>query len=475
MKKKIGLNEATALPKSLANVSPGQAQGTSALGTAVETTLTADAGVGARIGRYRWMICALLFFATTINYIDRQVLGILATDENFKSQIGWNEAEYGYVNTAFQAAYAIGLLVVGSLMDRFGTRKGFSFAIVFWSVAAMGHALARSAFGFGVARFTLGLGEAGNFPAAIKTVAEWFPKKERALATGVFNSGSNVGAIVAPLVVPFIAVNYGWQWAFIITGALGFIWLAFWLAVYRKPEEHPKLSKSELAYIQSDPAEPTTRIAWARLLPHRQTWAFALGKFLTDPVWWVYLFWLPKFLNTTYGLNITQIGLPLVVIYVVADVGSIGGGWLSSSLIKRGWSVNRARKSAMLLCALAVVPIMFASQASNLWVAVGLISIAAAAHQGWSANLFTMVSDMFPRRAVGSVVGIGGMAGAVGGMLIATTVGLILQYTGSYVPIFIIAGCAYLIALLVIHTLVPRMESAGIDAVESLGGTGERA
>ncbi len=332
----------------------------------------------------------------------------------------------------------------------------------------MCHSFARSAFGFGAARFALGLGEAGNFPAAIKTVAEWFPKKERALATGIFNSGSNVGAIVAPLAVPFIAVTYGWQWAFIITGALGFIWLAFWLAVYRKPEEHPKLSTTELAHIQSDPLEPTTRIPWARLLPHRQTWAFALGKFLTDPVWWVYLFWLPKFLNTTYGLNITQIGLPLVVIYIVADIGSIGGGWLSSSLIKRGWPVNRARKSTMLLCALAVVPIMFASQASNLWVAVGLISIAAAAHQGWSANLFTMVSDMFPRRAVGSVVGIGGMAGAVGGMLIATTVGLILQYTGSYLPIFIIAGCAYLIALLVIHSLVPRMESARIDAVDSL-------
>ena len=468
MKEKIGLNQATALPKSLADVSPGQGQGTSALGTAVETTLTADAGVGARIGRYRWVICALLFFATTINYIDRQVLGILATDDAFKRQIGWNEAEYGYVNTAFQAAYAVGLLAVGGLMDRFGTRKGFSFAIVFWSVAAMGHALARSAFGFGLARFTLGLGEAGNFPAAIKTVAEWFPKKERALATGIFNSGSNVGAIVAPLAVPFIAVTYGWQWAFIITGALGFIWLAFWLAVYRKPEEHPKLSRAELAHIQSDPLEPTTRIPWARLLPHRQTWAFAAGKFLTDPVWWVYLFWLPKFLNTTYGLNITQIGLPLVVIYIVADIGSIGGGWLSSSLIKRGWSVNRARKSAMLLCALSVVPIMFASQASNLWVAVGLISIAAAAHQGWSANLFTMVSDMFPRRAVGSVVGIGGMAGAVGGMLIATTVGLILQHTGSYLPIFIIAGCAYLVALLVIHSLVPRMESARIDVVDSL-------
>jgi len=463
MKKKIGLNQATALPKSLANVSPGQAQGTSALGTAVETTLTTDAGGGARIGRYRWVICALLFFATTINYIDRQVLGILATDENFKSQIGWNEAEYGYVNTAFQAAYAVGLLVVGGLMDRFGTRKGFSFAIVFWSVAAMGHALARSAFGFGLARFTLGLGEAGNFPAAIKTVAEWFPKKERALATGIFNSGTNVGAIVAPLVVPFIAVNYGWQWAFILTGALGFIWLLFWLMAYRRPEEHPKLSRAELAHIRSDPMEPTARIAWARLLPHRQTWAFALGKFLTDPIWWVYLFWLPKFLNTTYNLNIMQIGLPLVVIYVVADVGSIGGGWLSSSLIKRGWSVNRARKSAMLLCALAVVPIMFASQASNLWVAVGLISIAAAAHQGWSANLFTLVSDMFPRRVVGSVVGIGGMAGAVGGMLISTTVGLILQSTGSYFSIFLIAGSAYLVALLVIHSLVPRLEPARLD------------
>jgi len=454
---------APTVPESLTEMVP-PVTGTSALGTAVETALTADAGVGARIGRYRWVICALLFFATTINYIDRQVLGILATDENFKFQIGWNEAEYGYVNTAFQAAYAIGLLVVGGLMDKFGTRKGFSFAIIFWSIAAMGHALARSAFGFGVARFTLGLGEAGNFPAAIKTVAEWFPKKERALATGIFNSGSNVGAIVAPLVVPFIAVNYGWQWAFILTGLLGFIWLLFWLMAYRRPEEHPKLSRAELAHIQSDPMEPATRIAWGRLLPHRQTWAFALGKFLTDPIWWVYLFWLPKFLNTTYGLNITQIGVPLVVIYVVADVGSIGGGWLSSSLIKRGWSVNRARKSAMLLCALAVVPIMFASQASNLWVAVGLISIAAAAHQGWSANLFTLVSDTFPRRAVGSVVGIGGMAGAVGGMLISTTVGLILQSTGSYLSIFIMAGSAYLVALLVIHSLVPRLEPARLDA-----------
>jgi ACS family hexuronate transporter-like MFS transporter len=348
-------------------------------------------------------------------------------------------------------------------MDRFGTRKGFSFAIVFWSVAAMCHALARSAFGFGTARFFLGLGEAGNFPASIKTVAEWFPKKERALATGIFNSGSNIGAIVAPLVVPFIAVNYGWQWAFIITGTLGFIWLIFWLLIYRRPEEHPKVQAAELAHIQSDPSEPSTKIPWASLITLRQTWAFAIGKFLTDPIWWVYLFWLPKFLNSTYKLDITQIGLPLVVIYVVADVGSIGGGYLSSTLIKRGWTVNKARKLAMLICAVSVVPIVFAAKASNLWVAVGLIALAAAAHQGWSANIFTMTSDMFPRRAVGSVVGIGGMAGSIGGMLIATTVGLILQYTGSYFPIFIMAGSAYLIALLVIQLIVPNLEPAKID------------
>ena len=453
--------KAAALPKSQSDVSPPQVAGASVIASATAVVES----VSGRIGRYRWVICALLFFATTINYIDRQVLGILATDQTFKTAIGWNEAEYGYVNTAFQAAYAIGLLVVGGLMDRFGTRKGFSFAITFWSVAAMCHAMARSAFGFGVARFALGLGEAGNFPASIKTVAEWFPKKERALATGIFNSGSNVGAIVAPLVVPFIAINYGWQWAFIITGTLGFFWLIVWLMVYRRPEEHPKVTASELAHIQSDPAEPTTRIPWARLLPHRQTWAFAIGKFLTDPIWWVYLFWLPKFLNTNYGLNITQIGLPLVVIYVTADIGSIGGGWLSSSLIKRGWTVNKSRKLAMLICALAVVPIMFAARASNLWVAVALVSLAAAAHQGWSANLFTMTSDMFPRRAVGSVVGIGGMAGSVGGMLIATAVGLILQYTGSYLPIFIIAGCAYLVALAIIHSLVPRLEPANLEDV----------
>ncbi|HBB97986.1 MAG TPA: MFS transporter [Blastocatellia bacterium] len=451
--------KSTALPKSQSNVSPPQVAGASATGAVAATFESIDT----RIGNYRWVICALLFFATTINYVDRQVLGILATDEAFKHTIGWSEAQYGYVNTAFQAAYAIGLLVVGNLMDRFGTRKGFSLAIIFWSVAAMGHALARSAFGFGTARFALGLGEAGNFPASIKTIAEWFPKKERALATGIFNSGSNVGAIFAPLVVPFIAINYGWQWAFVITGTLGFIWLVFWLMIYRRPEEHPRLSTAELAYIQSDPAEPTTKIPWARLFPHRQTWAFAIGKFMTDPIWWVYLFWMPKFLNTNYGLKITQIGLPLVVIYVAADIGSIGGGWLSSTLIKRNWSVNKARKTAMLVCALAVVPVIFAARASHLWVAVGFVGLAAAAHQGWSANIFTMASDMFPRRAVGSVVGIGGMAGAIGGMLIASTVGLILQYTGSYLPIFVIAGSTYLVALGIMHLLAPRLEPANVE------------
>jgi ACS family hexuronate transporter-like MFS transporter len=452
-------SQSTTEPRSLAEVGGPQSAGASVTGAVIAGM---EEGIVERIGRYRWKICALLFFATSINYIDRQVLGIVVTDEGFKHTIVWSEAQYGYIQTVFQGAYAVGLLLVGNLMDRFGTRKGFSSAVGFWSIAAMCHSLAHSALGFGAARFALGLGEAGNFPAAIKTVAEWFPKRERALATGIFNSGSNVGAIVAPLVVPFIAIKYGWQWAFIITGMLGFIWLAFWLLIYRRPQEHPKLSPAELAHIQSDPAEPTTKIPWAKLFPHRQTWAFAVGKFMTDPIWWVYLFWLPKFLNSNYGLNIIQIGLPLVVIYVSADVGSIGGGWLSSSLIKRGWSVNKARKTAMLICAAAVTPIMFAAHASSLWAAVGFVSLAAAAHQGWSANMFTMASDMFPRRAVGSVVGIGGMAGAIGGMLIATTVGLILQYAHSYLPIFIIAGSTYLVAILVIHLLVPRLEPANI-------------
>jgi ACS family hexuronate transporter-like MFS transporter len=323
--------------------------------------------------------------------------------------------------------------------------------------------LSGAAAGFALMRFLLGLGEAGNFPASIKTVAEWFPKKERALATGIFNSGTNVGALVTPIVVPWITLRWGWQWAFIATGITGFLWIIWWGKLYSEPEKHPRLSAAELSHIRSDPSEPVVAIPWGRLFPHRQTWAFAIGKFMTDPIWWLYLFWIPDFLNRNHGLDLKSIGLPLVVIYLVADVGSIGGGWMSSSLIKRGWTVNRARKTAMLVCAISVVPIMAAAKASNLWVAVALVSLAAAAHQGWSANLFTLVSDTFPRRAVGSVVGIGGMAGAVGGMLIALAVGEILQRTGSYVPIFIIAGSAYLAALLIVHLLAPKLEPANVE------------
>jgi ACS family hexuronate transporter-like MFS transporter len=435
-------------PKSASEVSPPASAGASATGAAVAALDV----INERIGRRRWLICALLFFAATINYIDRQVIGILKP--TLQTEIGWSEVEYGWIVFSFQAAYALGLLVVGNLIDKFGTRLGSSLSITVWSLAAMAHALAYSVMGFAAARFALGIGEAGYFPAAIKTTAEWFPKKERALATGIFNSGTNVGALTTPLIVPWIALNYGWQMAFIITGAVGFVWLIFWLMIYRKPEDDPKLSKAELAYIRSDPPESTVKIPWARLFPHRQTWAFAIGKFLTDPIWWVYLFWLPDFLNKQHGLDLKNFGIPLAVIYIIADVGSIGGGWLSSALIKRGWSINAGRKTAMLICALAVVPI-----------AVLLIGIAAAAHQGWSANIFTLASDMFPRQAVGSVVGIGGMFGSIGGMLIALAVGQILQLTGSYVPIFAIAASAYLIALAVIHLLAPRLEPARIGEV----------
>ena len=411
-----------------------------------------------KVGRYRWRICALLLFATTINYVDRQVLGVLAPD--LQQRLGWNEIEYGYIVTAFQGAYAIGLLCAGALIDRVGTRIGYALAIAVWSIAAMSHALATTALGFAIARFALGLGEAGNFPAAIKTVAEWFPRRERAFATGIFNSGANVGAIVAPLTVPFIATYWGWQVAFLFTGILSATWLVAWLTTYREPEQHPKLSTTELGYIRSDAEEPAVRIPWARLLGHRQTWAFIAAKFMTDPIWWFFLFWLPKFLHEKHGLTLTGLGAPLVAIYLMADVGSIAGGWMAGRFIKRGWTVNRARKSAMLICAIAVLPIVTVAQVQNLWFAVLLIGFATAGHQGWSANLFTLTSDMFPRRAVGSVVGIGGFGGAVGGMLIATFTGFLLQSTGSYVPVFIMAGSAYLLALGVIQTLVPRLEPA---------------
>jgi MFS transporter, ACS family, aldohexuronate transporter len=444
-----------------------------------------------RVGHLRWLICALLFFAATINYIDRQVIGILKP--TLVQQFGWSdERTYAAIIFSFQLAYAIGLLLAGRVVDKLGTRRAFLIAVGVWSVAAVGHAVADrfpwlrlptinldattglsvvllsgAAAGFGLMRFLLGLGEAGNFPAAIKTVAEWFPKRERALATGIFNSGTNVGALLTPLAVPWITLHWGWQWAFVATGLTGFLWLFWWMAAYRPPEEHPRLQAAELAYIRSDPVETVTPVRWAAVIPHRQTWAFAIGKFMTDPIWWLYLFWIPDFLYRNYQVDLKSIGLPLVVIYLVADVGSIGGGWLSSALLKRGWTVNAARKTTMLICALAVVPVAFASQASHKWVAVALISVAAAAHQGWSANIFTLASDMFPRRAVGSVVGFGGMAGAVGGMLIAIVVGEVLQRTGSYVPIFFIAGLTYLTALGVIQILVPTLAPARLEDQEA--------
>jgi ACS family hexuronate transporter-like MFS transporter len=454
--------EPPALVKSKSEISSPESEATSAVGAVV----AAAENVNARIGKYRWVICGLLFFASTVNYIDRQVLGILSKD--LKLIIGWSEVDYGNIVAAFNAAYAFGLLLAGRLMDKLGTKLGYALAIIWWSLAAMGHALARTPLGFGVARAALGIGEAGNFPAAIKTVAEWFPKKERALATGIFNAGTNVGAIIAPLTVPWIAINFGWQWAFILTGAIGFFWLILWLPLYARPETHPRVSRTELAHIQSDPPDPPAmKVSWAKLIPRRQTSAFAIGKYLTDPIWWFYLYWIPNFLRDNHGLDLTTVGLPLIAIYLIADVGSVGGGWLSSTFIKRGWTINRARKTAMLICALAVTPIVLVSNVKNLWVAVGLIGLAAAAHQGWSANLFTTTSDMFPRRAVGSVVGIGGMAGALGGATMAVATGYILQSTGGrYGIVFLIAGAAYLVALLIIHLLAPRLEQ--VEDVEQL-------
>jgi MFS transporter, ACS family, hexuronate transporter len=430
-----------------------------------------------RATSYRWVICGLLLLAATINYIDRQVIGILKP--TLQQQYGWSELDYGDIVLAFQLAYAIGFIVSGRLVDRLGTKKGFTLALGIWSIAALAHAetarygaaassllaliglkYSASVAGFIVARFALGLGESGNFPAALKAVAEWFPRRERALATGIFNAGTNVGALVTPIAVPWITIRYGWYWAFIATGALGFLWLLAWWSMYDSPGRHASVSPAEFAHITSDPVESVAAVPWSSVLGQRQTWAFAIGKFMTDPVWWLYLFWIPDFFSRTHGLSLSELGPPIVAIYLLADVGSIGGGWLSSSLLRRGWSVNAARKTAMLVCALAVVPIVFAPYVRSVWGAAALIGLAAAAHQGWSANLFTLPSDMFARPAVGSVVGIGGTAGAIGGMLIAKLTASILQFTGSYVPVFVIAGVAYLAALAVVQLLAPRLQPA---------------
>ena len=412
-------------------------------------------------GNYRWIICALLFFATTINYLDRMVFGVL--EPELQKEIGWTATEFGDINAYFNLAYAIGFLFVGWFIDKFGTRVGYTLSLIVWSLAAAGHAFASTATHFAIARFALGLGESGNFPAAIKTVAEWFPKKERAFATGIFNAGSNVGALLAPAIVPILVLAYGWQSAFVLTGLVGLVWVFFWWPIYRRPQEHPRLSAEELAYIESDPADPPANIPWLSLLPFRQTWAFAIGKFMTDAIWWFYVFWFAKFMNEQFEVDIKTIGPPMITVYLLADIGSIGGGWMSSRLISKGWSANAARKLTMLTCALLVVPVVIAPLTDSLWTAVLLIGLATAAHQGFSANLFTLTSDMFPRKAVGSIVGIGGFAGAVGGWLMNKSAGRIKDYFGDYFYMFAIAGSAYLVALLVIHLLVPRLEPVQLD------------
>jgi MFS transporter, ACS family, hexuronate transporter len=406
----------------------------------------------------RWYICGLLFFASTINYIDRQVIGLLKPV--LEKDLHWNEADYSWIVAAFQLAYGLMMPLVGRLLDWVGMRIGYMLAVVIWSIAAMAHALAGNAFQFSAARFALGIGESANFPAAIKTVAYWFPRRERALATGIFNSGTNVGALVAPLMVPWLALHYGWRSAFIFTGALGFVWVVLWMLFFRDPEQHKWLAPKELALIQSDGEVVSARVPYVELLGSRAAWAFMVGKFLTDPVWWFYLFWFPGFLSTVYHLDLSHLGLPIIVVYQASTVGSVGGGWISSTMLKRGYSVNRARKTAMLVCALAVTSAAFVGQAGgNLWLAVTLVSIAAASHQGWSCNLFTLPSDMLPRNAVGSVVGLGGMCGALSGALVAPAIGYWLDFSHkAYGPLFVVAGSMYLLALGIIHLLVPDIK-----------------
>ena len=422
--------------------------------------MTTVSGTRSQIGRYRWVICALLFFATTINYIDRQVLGILAPD--LQKEIGWTELDYGRIVIAFQISYAVMMMVWGRILDRIGTKLGLGLAVAWWSIAAMGTALAHSAMGFGIARFFLGVGEAANFPASIKTVAEWFPKSERAFATGIFNAGTNIGAIVAPIVVPVLAQYYGWRSAFIWTGSIGFIWLIFWAMFYYPLAKHPKVEAAERAYIHDGAGEISlTKTPLRDVLGTRQLWTFALGKMLTDPIWWFYLFWLPKFLATEHGIRGTAIIPYLTTVYVISDVGSVFGGYLSSALIKAGWSVNRARKTTFLTFAAVVPTVIIASQTKSAWTAVLLIGLATACHQGWSANLYTIASDMFPRRAVGTVIGFGGFMGGIGGILIAEFAGRVLNANPSYYfPMFVVAGLAYLVALAVMHALSPRLEPA---------------
>lgn len=438
--------------------------------TAQTDAAPANPGLSPRAGRYRWVICGLLFFAMVVNYVDRQTLGVLKP--TLEAEFGWSETQYADIIFWFQTAYALSYLLFGRFVDKVGARLGFGIAFAIWQVAHIFHAAARGQVGFIIARMALGIGEGGGFPGGIKAVAEWFPKKERALATGLFNAGTNIGAIVTPLVVPAITLaplfggsieDPAWEMAFIITGIAGLVWLPLWFLLYRRPQEAKQVNAGELAWIEQDPPDTHQKIGWLRLLRVKETWAYALGKFLIDPIWWFFLFWLPGFLGTRYGLDLRTFGPPLVAIYLLSDVGSIGGGWLSSRFMKLGMDLNKARKLTMLICALAVLPVAFASYADNVWLAVLIIGIATAAHQGFSANLYTLPSDVFPRAAVGSVVGIGGMLGGIGGMIFAKYTGEVLERIGSYTPIFVVAASAYLLALLVVHLLSPRYAPAHLD------------
>jgi MFS transporter, ACS family, hexuronate transporter len=427
-----------------------------------------------KVGNYRWTICGLVFFATTVNYLDRQVISLLKSV--LSEDLKWDDGDYANIEIAFKLFYSFGMIIAGRVVDKLGTKKGYAMATGLWSLAAIGHAFANSALGFMIARAALGVTEAGNFPAAIKSTAEWFPKKERALATGIFNSGTNIGAIVAPLTVPAIAVFWGWQWAFILTGLIGFVWLALWQLYYTSPNDSKKLSKAEFDYIHSDQEEQVQenqeKVPWVKLLGFRQTWAFAIGKFLTDPVWWFYLFWLPDFLQSEYHLTLMQIAVPVAVVYVISTIGSVGGGYLPMAFINRNMPVFKARKTSMLIFALFVLPVILSQAAGkvNMWLAVLVIGIAAAAHQAWSANIFTTVSDMFPKKATASVTGIGGMAGGLGGILLSWAVQKNMfvyyrelgQIETAYYIMFAICGGAYLLAWLIMHLLVPKMNKVDI-------------
>ncbi|MBM3852076.1 MAG: MFS transporter [Verrucomicrobia bacterium] len=419
----------------------------------------------------RWLIVALLFLAVAVNYIDRAVLGVLKP--LLDQELGWSQTDYGWMVTAFQASYALGYLLAGRFLDKVGVRLGLLLAVTLWSLAAVGHAAARSVLSFSVARSVLGLAQGGCFPGAIKTVTDWFPKEQRALATGVFNTGSNAGAIACPLIVPWLATHWGWQGAFIATGALGFFWVAAWAWFYRQPAAHSGVSAAELAYIQKDPPEPQVSVPWLELVRHRQTWAFMIGMMASAPIWWFYIFWAPDFLNKRFALDLTQSSLPLMTIFFVSSFGGIAGGWLSSALLRRGWSVNAARKTALLVCALCVLPVFATPLVPQVWLAVALVTLAAAAHCGFAANLFTLVSDTVPREAVSSVVGIGGMAGSVAGMFFAQFVARVLHFTdNNYLVPFALAASAYLLALGLMHLLVPRLEPMPVNPAWRIAGGG---